>query len=297
MIEFQEIPSYLPHVRFSRDFSFSRHTTVGIGGTAPVALYPKNEKELTDTVNFLLERQIPHFFLGQGANVLVSDEGFQGAVVCTIGMKKISRMSECRVYAECGATAEQLVRFTAENALTGAEFLAGIPASVGGLAFMNAGADNTYVQSVIETVRVVRSGVLTDVPVYECGYSYKKSVFQTNGDCIAGCVYRFRAGNVTEIAAKVRARRFARSKLPKGRSVGCVFLNPPQGPAGELIERAGWKGFSIGGALVSPEHANFIINTGNATAKDFRELVGRIRRDIYTKTGIKLQEEFRYIGE
>ena len=104
MIEFQEIPSYLPHVRFSRDFSFSRHTTVGIGGTAPVALYPKNEKELTDTVNFLLERQIPHFFLGQGANVLVSDEGFQGAVVCTIGMKKISRMSECRVYAECGAT-------------------------------------------------------------------------------------------------------------------------------------------------------------------------------------------------
>ena len=92
MIEFQEIPSYLPHVRFSRDFSFSRHTTVGIGGTAPVALYPKNEKELTDTVNFLLERQIPHFFLGQGANVLVSDEGFQGAVVCTIGMKKISRM-------------------------------------------------------------------------------------------------------------------------------------------------------------------------------------------------------------
>ena len=79
--------------------------------------------------------------------------------------------------------------------------------------------------------------------------------------------------------------------------MGCVFLNPPQGPAGELIERAGWKGFSIGGALVSPEHANFIINTGNATAKDFRELVGRIRRDIYTKTGIKLQEEFRYIGE
>lgn len=104
---------------------------------------------------------------------------------------------------------------------------------------MNAGADNTYVQSVIETVRVVRSGVLTDVPVDECGYSYKKSVFQTNGDCIAGCVYRFRAGNVTEIAAKVRARRFARSKLPKGRSVGLRLSESAAGTRGRTHRARG----------------------------------------------------------
>lgn len=118
---------------------------------------------------------------------------------------------------------------------------------------MNAGADNTYVQSVIETVRVVRGGVLTDVPVDECGYSYKKSVFQTNGDCIAGCVYRFRSGNVTEIAAKVRARRFARSKLPKGRSVGCCLSESAAGTRGRThrARRAG-KVFRSAGRSYRP---------------------------------------------
>lgn len=297
MFEAQEIITALPRIRCQKDFPFSKHTTVGIGGTASLALFPKNESELESTLLFLRDNHIPHVFLGQGANVLVSDRGYNGAVVCTSDLKKIVRMSEGRVYAECGVKAEQLVRFTLDHALDGAAFLAGIPASVGGLVFMNAGADRIYVESVIEEVRTFGKNGFTAIPVSECGFSYKKSIFQTNGDCIVGCTFRFKAGNATEIAAKIRRRRFARGRLPKGRSMGCIFQNPPSVSAGELIERSGWKGYTLGGASVSCEHANFIINTGNATSRDFHTLISLIQKDVYAKTGVLLHEEIRYIGE
>ena len=296
MSDVREILQYLPGIRFEENFVFSRHTTIGMGGSAPLALYPKTEEELVCAVGVLRARQIPYFILGKGANIVVSDNGFAGVVLVTSGLKEIARKSDS-VYAQCGATAEQLVRFAQEKALCGAEFLAGIPASVGGLVYMNAGAANVYVDSVIKNVTVLRDGNVRKIDISDCGFTYKKSVFQENEDVILGCTFRFRAGNVTEIAAKIRERRFARNKLPCGRSVGCVFKNPPGCAAGELIERAGWKGKTAGGLVVSAEHANFIINTGTGTAQDFLRLVAYIRQDVFAKTGIVMQEEFRYIGE
>lgn len=296
-MDFEAILSNLSSLSYIKNFSFSRHTTAGIGGKAPIAFFPKNEGELLLLLKALRLNAVPYVFLGKGANVLVSDNGFNGAVVCTEGMKRIIRVGENKLYAECGATAEQVVRFALDKALGGIEFLAGIPATVGGLVFMNAGADNIYIDSVLQSVRVLRDDNYIDIPAFKCDFSYKKSIFQTNGDCIVGCTFQLKAGNITEISGKIRSRRFARSKLPKGKSMGCVFLNPQGFSAGELIDKAGWKGVEYGNALVSPDHANFIINTGGASSSEVRQLIEMIRYDVFQKSGIMLQEEIRYIGE
>lgn len=297
MTNIRDIISLLPDVQKVENFSFAKHTTLGIGGIAPFALFPKNQNELIDSVNFLQFNKIPYIVIGLGANTLASDNVYNGVVVCTSFMRGVVRMSENRLFAECGVSAERLLRYSVETSLDGLFFIAGIPATVGGLVYMNAGAADTYIDTVIESVKVLRTGEVIDIPVYECNFSYKKSLFQTNDDCILGCVFKLRAGNRTEINAKIRARRFARSKLPNGKSLGCVFKNPTGFSAGELIDKAGWKGYSLGGIQVSDVHANFLINIGGATAAEFLKLVDLIQSDVLKKTGILLEREFCYIGD
>lgn len=297
MIDLPDIISFFPYVQKTENYSFARHTTLGIGGTAPLALFPKNESELVDVIAFLSANKIKYVVIGLGANILASDKVFDGVVVCTSLMRVITRMSENRLYVECGVSSERLLKYSVEESLDGLAFIAGIPATAGGLTYMNAGAANTYACTVLESVKVLRLGKVISIPVCDCGFSYKKSVFQTNGDCILGCVFKLKCGNRTEINAKIREVRFARRKLPNGKSLGCVFKNPSDISAGKLIEDAGWKGYSLGGVKVSNAHANFLINTGGATAEDFLKLVKLIQDDVKNKTGIFLEREFCYIGE
>jgi len=297
VLNVNEIVFNFSDIKHVLNFSFARNTTIGIGGKAPIAFYPKNQNELYKIICYFSKNNIKYTVLGQGANTLVSDNGFNGVVICTKYLNNLYNTPDGKVYVECGVTAEKLVKFCEEKSLSGTEFLAGIPATVGGLCYMNAGANNVYIETIINSIKVIKDCEIFDISKQNCKYSYKSSIFQTDNYFIVGCELLLKAGNRTEISAKIRERRFAREKLPKGRSLGCVFKNPNTFSAGELIDFCGWKGFSLGNAYISQEHANFIINKGGASSVDFLNLVSLIEKDVLAKKGVKLQREFCYIGE
>ena len=276
-------------------FSFRQYTTVGIGGMAPLALFPKSEEQLLSCLRVLESEEVPYLLLGNGSNVLAADAGFRGVVVCTARADRVEVRGD-RVYAACGASVSKFLRVAAEHGLGGMAFLAGIPATAGGVVFMNAGARGHYIAERLESVVAYRGGV-QHLPVGACDFSYKHSVFMENGAAILGAEFRLLPMPCEAAADEIRLALAARAALPAGRSMGCVFKNPPGLSAGELIDRAGLKGAHCGGAYVSERHANFIINGGNATAEDVSALIGRIREQVYRVFGVRLEEEIRRIGE
>lgn len=286
----------LPEIPFTEEFSFSKNTTIGIGGTASIALFPRSAAELSKTVCFLADKKAPFCILGRGANVLASDNGLQGVVVCTRSVKDI-KFSQNFVCCGCGINIGELIVRARAESLGGIEFMAGIPATVGGAVFMNAGAQRQYIASVIETVDVLEVGKIIRLNASECNFSYKHSRFMEKDSIILGACLRLIHMDPIMIDARLERIREIRSSLPKGRSMGCVFKNPSDISAGALIEQAGLKGVSCGGAFISDVHANFIINRGNATANDVLRLIALSKETVYKRTGILLREEIRYIGD
>ena len=275
-------------------FSFSKHTTIGCGGMANRAFYPKNVTQLLTLLNKLKEDQIPYSVLGMGSNVLPSDEKQEKVVVSTKGLSA-TFLTESGVFAYAGVTSAALLRFCKMNLLSGVEFLQGIPCSLGGALFMNAGAGGKYMDGVVKNVLVYRDSKLCLLPNAECGYAYKSSVFMKNDDVIIAADLSLERASETEIEDKEKAYTLRRVHLPKGKSMGCVFKNPSGAFAGDLIERSGLKGLKVGDAYVSTEHANFIINAGNATTRDIETLIKMIKNAVYAQYGVLLEEEIRRI--
>lgn len=274
------------------DFSFARHTTIGCGGRAALCVYPKTEEELIALVCALKKCGVPHCFLGAGANVLPADGFFEGVVV------KFTRFSS--LWAEgtdivCGAgvTAGALLRFAEARLIGGFEFLTGIPASLGGAVVMNAGVRGGHLSDIVHSVVAVEGGRTHTFSSNACEFAEKHSLFQSG---LAVTCVRLRGYPATqaEIAEKKRLFRAKRAHLPKGRSMGCVFVNPKGASAGEIIEQSGCKGLSVCGAYVSEEHANFIIN-GGAAASDISALIRLVKDKVFAKTGIRLREEIKRI--
>ena len=198
--------------------------------------------------------------------------------------------------AECGVSVGQLLRTCKQRGLSGLEFLTGIPAKVGGLTFMNAGTKDGHVGDVIESVTFLHGGKIQTYTAKECCFAYKDTVFQRMPCVILSVRFRLKQSTPDEVAENIARTAQKRINLPKGKSMGCVFKNPENGPsAGKLIEESGCKGWRMGGATVSPLHANFIVNENNATSKDFHVLIERIKRRVYERTGVVLHEEIRYI--
>lgn len=275
-------------------FSFSKHSTIGCGGNANRAFYPKNATQLTNLLAKLQEDKIPYQVLGCGSNVLPSDEDFDGVVVST---KDVNAMllTENGVFAYAGVTSAALLRFCKMNLYTGVEFLQGIPCTLGGALFMNAGVSGAYIADVVQNVLVYRNGKTRLLSKSECGYAYKKSVFMENGDVIIGAALSLMRADEAEIEAKEKFYALRRAHLPKGKSMGCVFKNPDGAFAGDLIERSGLKGLKIGGARVSAQHANFIINENGATSQDIETLIKMIKNAVFAQYGVRLEEEIRRI--
>lgn len=286
---FSSVASQMP-------FSFRTHTTVGIGGEAPLAFFPEHTEDCVRIVRFLQSEGVAYCVLGRGSNVLVSDSGFDGVVLCTSGMKDI-RCGRDAVYAECGAGLDAIVRAAAKNGLGGLSFLCGIPATLGGALYMNAGARGKYMDSVVLRVDVLEQGELVSRSLSECAYAYKTSRFMQEECVILGGLLRAEAQQEEQIAESILQARRARRDLPKGRSLGCVFRNPQGDSAGRLIECAGLKGLSCGDAVVSDRHANFIINRGCASAKEYAALIAEVKRRVFSESGVELLEEIRYIGD
>ena len=281
----------LPSVEKEPDFSFAQHTTIGSGGSAAVALSPSDPEEAAACISFLCAKKIPYCFLGAGANVLPRDGRFEGAVIRFRRMKTLS-FAEA-LYAGAGVTGGELLSFAERHCVTGFEPFTGIPTTVGGGVAMNAGIAARHFGDLVVSVVACENGSIKAFTHEECRFSLKKSVF-LEGIAVLG-VY-FQAERAPQADIKARTAQYAerRKALPKGRSMGCTFVNPEGISAGELIDRCGLKGRRIGQASVSLEHANFIINEGTSSA-DIARLIDEVKEEVFRRTGILLREEIRRI--
>lgn len=287
---FARLREKFPCVRLERDFSFAKHTTVGCGGTASVAVCPANTEELAQILRFLHREEIPLCFLGAGANVLPADGHFDGAVVRFVRFNSLSA-GDGELFAGAGVTGSALLRFARENLIGGFEPFTGIPATVGGGVAMNAGVSARHFADLTLRVLSVENGTVKTIPASDCAFGEKDSVF-LGGIAIAGVYFRAAKSFSEQIERETCYYRIKREKLPKGRSMGCTFVNPAGDSAGRLIDACGLKGLRIGGAYVSREHANFIINEGGS-ASDIARLIDVMKAEVFRQTGVLLREEIR----
>ncbi len=275
-----------------------RHTSWRVGGPADLYIKPASLHELA---GFLasLPAGMPIHWLGLGSNLLVRDGGIRGAVVATSGLPKLlERVDEERVRVGAGLACMLLARACVRWQLGPAVFFAGIPGTVGGALAMNAGAFGGETWRSVESVETIdRHGTIRTRPrdVFTVGY---RSVRGVEGEWFVSALFKFAADQVTTMTTLKTMMAQRGESQPLGEpSCGSVFRNPPGDFAGRLIEGAGMKGARVGGAVVSDKHANFIINTGDATARDIETLIGKVRAEVAAKFGVDLEPEVRIVGE
>ena len=281
-----------------RDEPLAKHTTLRIGGSADVYVEPASEADLVGAVKFCHERGLPLFVIGRGSNLLVRDGGFRGVAIC-LAQPNFSRIEVAGERLHCGAGAKlkNIALEAKRNGLSGVEFLEGIPGSVGGALRMNAGAMGGATFNVIESVRFMdHTGKIQErsragMPVeYRCCPLLKDHI-------ALGAVFRCLPAPRGEIEKRMKEfseRRWA--SQPAAPSAGCTFKNPATISAGKLIDELGLKGTRVGGAAVSTEHGNFIVNGGKATARDVLELIAILQARAKEARGIELQTEVEIIG-
>jgi len=283
-----------------QNISLKDFTTFKIGGNARYFAEPSNIDEVSAAFQFAKQQHLSVCILGGGANTLVPDEGYNGLVIYTRHLNHI-RTDGDRIIAECGVSVDEFVDFAAEQGLSGAEFAAGLPGSVGGAIYMNARCYGSEFADIVESVRFVRpcENDITELSHDEIGYAYKHSCFMDMPNAlIVGATFRMKKKDKASILAKNEANRSDRKN--KGQydypSAGCIFKNNYEIgiPAGKLIEEAGLKGCSIGGAKVYNRHANFIVNEGNATAADVQQLIKQIQKTLDGQ-GYHLEPEVRIL--
>ncbi|MEE3481081.1 MAG: UDP-N-acetylmuramate dehydrogenase, partial [Lachnospiraceae bacterium] len=285
----------------SADEPMSAHTTFRSGGEAACFAEPTGE-ELAALLSFVSAEKIPYFILGNGSNVLFSDAGFDGLVI-GIG-KNMSRIAAegAEIRAEAGAHLSSLAKAALDNSLTGLEFASGIPGSVGGGVFMNAGAYGGELKDVILGVTALTlSGEKKSYSAKELELSYRHSIFsdKAKGEVVVSASFALTPGDTGEIAAKMQdlnARR--REKQPlEYPSAGSTFKRPEGHFAGQLIQEAGLMGYAVGDAMVSTKHAGFVVNTGKASASDIFAVITHVQEKVYETSGVRLEPEVRLIGK
>ena len=285
------------NIAFRTDKNASEFTSFRIGGRY-FTVYPANESELINTVGFCKENGIRFIIIGCGSNVLFSDEGYNGAVIMTQALNKVEVNGDT-VTAGCGAPLISVCKAALKNSLSGVEFAYGIPGSVGGAVFMNAGAYGGEMKDVVKSVRAykVEDGRIIEFKTEECDFGYRCSAFSNGGYIILSAEMKLNKAEKEEIKSvmdDLLGRR--KSKQPLNYpSAGSVFKRYPGRYTGQMIEAAGLKGYSIGGAQVSEKHAGFIINKGGATAEDVVKLIEHIKQVIKEREGVDIETEIRVI--
>lgn len=276
----------------------SRHTTFKLGGPADIFIVPKNTGMLQKINNFCKEEHISVFIIGNGSDLLVSDKGIRGAVIKSSGMNEIKVQDEI-ITCGAGVQLKALCDFACNAELTGLEFAYGIPGTVGGAVYMNAGAYGGEMKGIVTSVKYLDGLQVCKLSASELNFGYRSSAFTGTGRVITEVALKLKRGKKEEINNKMRElmeRR--RSKQPLERpSAGSVFKRPVGNFAGTLIEKCGLKGTRVGGAMVSEKHAGFIVNAGGATCGDVLNLIEKIQSEVLNKTGISLECEIRMVGE
>lgn len=274
-----------------------KHTAIGCGGAADYFTEIRSLYSLNSALELSRRYRVPVKIIGCGSNVLVSDKGFKGLIISTKRLSDVF-LKKDGVMAMCGASIKSLAEFAAKNKLSGVEGLVGIPGTVGGAVIQNAGAFGHSVSDYVVTVETLRRGKLFRYDADECGFGYRKSRFKCGRETIVSATFALKKADETQIRAAMKEFSERRKNTqPQGKNCGSVFMNPKGFSAGKLIEDAGLKGLSVGGASVSLKHANFISAASYATASDVRALIEYIKKKVYDKFGVKLKEEVEYIGE
>lgn len=289
------LPNCIEAVKSIENFSFAKNTTYACGGKAKIAYFPTSVKEATDVYNFLDSSGIKFVVIGNGSNVLAADNDFDGAVICTKQLKSINRVSENSIFCYAGTTVSELLKYCADAGFGGLEYLAGIPATVGGLTLMNGGAGGFYIGNNIVNV-MLYNGSICNFSNKKCNFGYKYSIMRDINSLILGVELRIQPLNSEKVRQNISLYLNNRKRLPKGASCGCVFKNVGNISAGKLIDDSGLKGLTCGGAYVSAEHANFLINSGGCAADVYR-LINSVKKKVFERTGVMLEEEVVYIGD
>jgi len=279
------------------------HTSMGVGGRIDMLLNPKSVKDLTEMIRLLNRQGTAHAIVGNWTNLIITDKGYRGALICTRGLNRIDTLQQREasmwIRAEAGASLSEVVALAVRENLTGFEFCAGIPGSVGGGVRMNAGAYGHSISEVLETVTLMDAqGAVQRLEKQELQFDYRN--FHLPEDTmIVEAVFRLwkdPEGQVGEKVKKIMEER--RNKHPlQYKNAGSIFKNPKEIPAGRLIEEAGLKGYVIGDAMISEKHGNFIINRGHATADDILALIHHVQERIHRDRGVVLELEVKLLGE
>ncbi len=292
--------SFLEANRIRLDEPMKLHTTFQIGGPADCLIFPASMEETERIFKLAAEYKVPFTILGNGSNVLVRDKGIRGLVIKFDRPMSRIEVDGTRIRAAAGAMLKDVSEVAATSNLTGLEFACGIPGSIGGAVFMNAGAYDGEMQDVIASVKAVDSrGEVHVFPREELQLGYRHSIFQENGEAICEVELALAAGKQSEIREKMQGfteRREAKQPLELP-SAGSTFKRPEGYFAGTLIDQTGLKGLTVGGAQVSKKHAGFVVNAGEATAEDVQNLIHEVQRRVREAHGVELKPEVRIIGE
>jgi len=298
LTEFQsKITKILPQVTLRYFEPMAKHTSFRIGGPAEVMAFPKNTDELSQLLKTSALLDCKTAILGAGTNVLAPDAGIDGLVICLKdALDGITLLDNNRIRVAAGVTMTKMAVFAANHGLSGLEFAHGIPGTVGGGVFMNAGAYGGEICQVCESVDVMDSdGNICTLSNEQMEFSYRHSCLETSGGIVVSAVFAMVPKAVEEIKEQMRqlmSKRSASQPLDMP-SAGSAFKRPVGGYAAALIDQAGLKGFQVGGAAVSVKHAGFVVNMGGALAEDVKLLLTQVSDKVYADTGIRLEPEVR----
>lgn len=276
----------------------ANHTTWKIGGPADVFIIPKNIESMTIIMDVINKYEIPWRVIGRGSNLLVADEGIRGVVIkLDEGLDHLHVNGE-EVLVGAGFSLIKLATIISKQGLSGLEFAGGIPGSVGGAVFMNAGAHGSDISQILVKAHILfPDGTMKWIDCSEMGFSYRTSRLQKEKGICLEAVFRLKRGDKEKIVANMQKNKDYRRKSQPWNypCAGSVFRNPLPHYAGQLVERAGLKGYQIGGAQISTMHGNFIVNVNHATAKDVLDLIEYVKKTIYEKYQIQMETEVEIV--
>ena len=288
------------------DEPMSKHTSFRVGGNADAYIIVQNKENLIEVLKIAKEYYLPITIVGNGTNLLVKDNGIRGLVInyasSNFEIIDANKVDAYKIKVDSGVKNGVFAQFLLKNELTGFEFAAGIPGTIGGAIYMNAGAFGGEIANIVESVTYIS---LKDLKIYtlkneQCEFAYRTSIFEQDEDkIILEAIFNFKKGKKEEIAQKMdefRNKRLSSQPLDKP-SAGSTFKRGENFITAKLIDECNLKGYKIGGAQVSEKHAGFIINTGNASAKDIIDLIEYVKTKVYEKFGVEIKPEVRVIGE
>ena len=285
-------------IPFRENEPLAAHCTFKIGGPAQLFVQPQTEQQLCSAVALCKEQAVRYYLLGNGSNILFADEGFAGVVIDISALGSDIAVEGNMLTAGAGVRLAALCRAALEHGRSGLEFAYGIPGTVGGAVYMNAGADGGEMKDVLTVVRYLTAeGEVVQASAAELDLSYRHSIFEENGGCILSAQFALQPGNAADIRAKMdelMAKRVDKQPLDKP-SAGSTFKRPAGAFAAALIDQCGLRGFRHGGAAVSDKHCGFVVNLGGATCADVLALCDEVRAIVKEKTGYDLEKEIRVV--